>query len=432
MTTSTLPTGEDPAEAVPAVVLADDAARGTAIPTGPLLDVLAPATGEHLLTVEDTAPDLLRLVVSAAAATSRTDWAWLSAEDRARYLFTIADVLAGHVRALATTAALTTGRPLAAGLAHDGPAALAAAFSAAGWADKLPAVGAAHRPGGGAVAVLTTWRTSPADALTAVVAALATGCGVVLRARPAVAAGAEQLVRLVEEAGLPSGLVRLAPGADTAADARLWAHEELVAVRADGSPDDLRAVGTALAHAGTPLLRRVDAPHVDVVLPAADLDAVAGALVAAAAGGAHERPGGSRVVVARSVADALTARVAPLLARLRTGDPLDPATVVGPQPTPHLARAARDALAGALAPPAGLPEGGWWSPPGVVTVGRHSAWPPPGPVLGVRTVRTGADALAHLAGAGSVTVRGGTLGTDAPAAGDPRHDALDLLRACRG
>lgn len=417
---------------VPAVVLADDAARGTAIPTGPLLDVHAPTTGEHLLCVEDTTPDLLRVVVDATAASSRADWAWLSAEDRARYLFTIADVLADHLRPLAVTAALTTGRPVAAGSALDGPAARAAAFSAAGWADKLGAVGAAHRPGGGVVALLTTWRTSTADALTAIVAALATGCGVVLRARPAAAAGAAQLVRLVEDAGLPPGLVRVAPGADAAADARLWDHEELVAVRADGSPDDLRGVGVALARAGTPLRQRVDAPHVDVVLPAADLEAVARALVAAAAGGAHERPGGSRVVVARPIADALVARVAPVVARLRTGHPLDRATAVGPLPTPHLARAAREVLDGATALPAGLPERGWWTPPGVVTVGRHSAWPPPGPVLGVRTVRTAADALPHLEGAGSVTVWGGELGAEAPAPPDPRQDALDLLRACRG
>jgi aldehyde dehydrogenase (NAD+) len=415
-------------DVVPDLVVADGPVGGSG--TGPLLEVLTPTTGERLLSVEDTPPDLVQRIVSDTAATSRSDWAWLSAEDRARFLFAIADVLADHVRALAVTAALTTGRPVAAGYTLDAPAAHAAAFSAAGWADKLEAVGAAHRPGGGVVGVLTTWRTSTADALTAIVAGLATGCGVVLRARPAAAASARQLVRLVEEAGVPHGLVRIAPGADQATDARLWAHEELVAVRADGSLDDLRSVGIALAHAGTPLLQRLDAPHVDVVLPEADLEEVTAALVAASVGGAHERPGGSRVVVARTVADALVARVAPVVARLRTGHPLDRATAVGPVPSPHLARAGHEALDSAL--PSGLPEAGWWTPPGVVTLGRHSAWPPPGPVLGVRTIRSPADVLPHLGGAGSVTVWGGSLGTDVPAPPDPRRDALDLLRACRG
>ncbi|WP_432542439.1 aldehyde dehydrogenase family protein [Kineococcus sp. SYSU DK002] len=417
---------------VPALVLADGPGDGRAAGTGELLDVLAPTTGERLLRVEDTSPDLARDTATAVAATSRTDWAWLSAEDRARFCFAVSDVLAGHVRALAVTAALTTGRPLAAGFTLDAPAAHAAAFSAAGWADKLEAVGAAHRPGGGVVVLLTTWRTSAADALSAVVAALATGCGVVLRARPAAAATARQLVRLFEEAGLPPGLVRSAPGADAAADAALWSHPDLVAVRADGSADDLRGVGVALARRGTPLLHRVDAPHVDVVLTGADLEEVATALVEAAIGGAHERPGGSRVLAERTVVDALVARAAPVVARLRTGHPLDRATAVGPVPTPHLARAAREVLDATAGLPAGLPPGGWWAPPGVATVGRHSAWPPPGPVVGVRSIRSAADALPHLAGAGSVTVWGGELGTEVPAPPDPRRDALDLVRACRG
>nr|WP_246314798.1 aldehyde dehydrogenase family protein [Kineococcus aurantiacus] len=426
------PTPALPAE-VPELVLADgpDGPDGSAPATGDLLDVLAPTTGERLLRVQDTGPDLARDIASAVAATSASDWAWLSPEDRARFLFAVADVLADHVRALAVTAALTTGRPLAAGFTRDAPAAHAAAFSAAGWADKLPAVGAAHRPGGGVVVVLATWRTSTADALSAIVAALATGCGVVLRARPAAAATARQLVRLAEEAGLPPGLVRAAPGADAAADAVLWSHDALVAVRADGSADDLRRVGVALAHRGTPLLQRLDAPHVDVVLAGADLEQVSTALVEASAGGAHQRPGGSRVLVARSVADALTARTAPVVARLRTGHPLDRATVVGPVPTPHLARAAREVLDSTDGLPAGLPPGGWWAPPGLATVGRHSAWPPPGPVLGVRSIRSPADALPHLAGAGSVTVWGGELGAEVPAPPDPRRDALDLVRACR-
>ncbi|PRY13485.1 aldehyde dehydrogenase family protein [Kineococcus rhizosphaerae] len=416
---------------VPDLVLADGpAAPGAA--TGELLDVLAPTTGERLLRVEDTSPDLVRDIASAVATTSTTDWSWLSAEDRARFLFAVADVLADHVRALAVTAALTTGRPLGAGFRQDAPAAHAAAFSAAGWADKLTAVGAGHRPSGGVVVVVTTWRTSTADALSAVVAALATGCGVVLRARPATAATARQLVRLVEEAGVPAGLVRSAPGADAAADAALWSHPDLVAVRADGSADDLRAVGVALAHRGTPLLQRLDAPHVDVVLAGANLEDVAAALVEASTGGAHLRPGGSRVLVVRPVADALVARVAPVVARLRTGHPLDRATAVGPVPTPHLARAAREVLDSTAGLPAGLPPGGWWAPPGLATVGRHSAWPPPGPVLGVRSIRSAADALPHLRDAGSVTVWGGELGTEVPAPPDARRDALDLVRACRG
>ena len=416
--------------------LADAAAAGlpgTVRATGadasaPVIDVHAPATGELLLRVEDTPPEALQRNLAHVAEVSRADWAWLSGEDRARHLYTVADVLTDHLRPLAVTAALTTGRPLGAGLAADGPAARAAAFSCAGWADKLEVAGARPRPGGGVVAVVTTWRSSTADVLTAVLAGLATGCGVVLRPRPAAAASAERLLRVLVEAGLPDGLVQTVPGADVAADEALWNHEALVAVRADGSPEDLRGVGVALAARGTPLLARTDRPAVDVVLAGADLEAVTTHLLAAVAGGAHERPGGSRVLAVRPVAGALMALLDRRVGRLRAGDPLERATVVGPVPTPHLAAAAREAGT-ALAT---LPAGGWWVPPAVAAAGRHSPWPAPGPVLGVRTVRSAADVPAHLDGAGSVTVWGGELGVDVPARPDRRRDALELLRACRG
>ncbi len=398
--------------------------------SAPLLEVRSPTSGERLLDVEDTTPEAVEDVVAAVAAVSRADWAWLSGEDRARHLFAVADVLAAHVRPLAVTAALGTGRPVAAGLSVDGPAAHAAAFSAAGWADKLAEAGARPRPGGGVVVVPTTWRTAAADALGAVVAGLATGCGVLLRPRPAAAAGAARLAALLQEAGLPPGLVATAPGADAATDARLWAHRELVAVRADGCAEDLRALALALAPAGVPLVGRTDGPAVHVVLAGADLAAVLPVLLAAVAGGAHEHPGGTRVLVARGLADALVRRLTPAVRRLRVGDPLERATAVGPLPSPHLALAAREA-AGAPVPD-GLPEQGWWSPPALVRVGRHSPWPPPGPVLGVRGVRSAADVPAHLAGAGSVRVWGGELGAEAPAPPEHRREALELLRACRG
>ncbi len=81
--TATLP------DEVPGLVLADGPGSPTTAPgtTGDLLDVLAPTTGERLLRVEDTGPDLARDIATAVAATSRTDWAWLSAQDRARFLF---------------------------------------------------------------------------------------------------------------------------------------------------------------------------------------------------------------------------------------------------------------------------------------------------------------------------------------------------------
>ncbi|WP_432483625.1 aldehyde dehydrogenase family protein [Kineococcus esterisolvens] len=412
--------------------------------TSPRVDVPRPATGERLLAVADTSHEVLSRVLEGVVAASRAEWAWLSGEDRARHLFTLADVLADHVHPLAVTRALTTGRPVAAGLAADGPQLLDAAFSTAGWADKLDALGA--EPGtGGAVAVLATWRSGPAALVTAVAAALAAGAGALLRPDPQSAATAERLVRACSDAGLPAGLVATAPGCDPVADAVLWEAEGLLAVRADGTAERLHELALDLADRGTPLVADHGTTAVDVVLEGADLDAVVPALLAGLTDGAHTRPGGSRVLVVEPLAEALVARLDAGAAALRPGDPLDRTTRVGPCPTPAVARAAA-AVAGGGTPP-GLPAGGWWAAPAVVATGRRTLPPPPGPVLGVRTVRAGTDPRTLLEEATAVTVWGPSgperrgwlagahrerLGLDSPAGPDARLDAQLLLRACGG
>lgn len=187
-------------------------------------------------------------------AVSRTQWAWLSGEDRARHLFAFAHVLTGHVDALAVS---------------DAPALLDAAFSAAGWADKTAVLGIT--PAAGVVALDHDERTDGPELLTRAVAHLAGGRAVVLRPRPTVVAFAASLVLAATEAGLPEGLLSAAP--------------------------------TTEPLAATPR------PAADVVLAGADPGAVAAHLLTVLAAGADARPDGTRVLVVEDVATALLTRL---------------------------------------------------------------------------------------------------------------------------
>ncbi|WP_244308765.1 aldehyde dehydrogenase family protein [Kineococcus rubinsiae] len=397
--------------------------------SGPLLDVPDPTTGSVLTRVVDTGPVEAAAVLGRCAASAREGWAWLSGEDRARHLYALADALEPAARPLAVTTALVAGRPVRDGLDVDGPALLDAAFSAAGWADKLAAVGVRPRPGG-VVVVVATWRTPAARLAAAVVTALAVGSGVLLRARPAAAPLALRLARACEEAGLPAGLVGVVPGEDPDADAALWDASDLVAVVADGPAADLRELALDLADRGTPLLAQPDPAGVDVVLAGADLDAACAAVLRAVAGGAWRRPGGSRVLVAETLAAGVLARLTEGAASLRVGHPLNRATDVGPCPSAEAARAAASARTRPAAVPADLPEGGWWALPGVLVAGPRTPAPPPGPLVGVRTLKTEAEVPALLVGAGEVTVWGGRHGPGPHRA--PGSAGLDLLRALGG
>lgn len=377
----------------PAVAALPDLVRATGS-LGPVrtVPVTSPTTGTHLLDVEDVDGESLQGNLSAAGDASRTQWAWLSGEDRARHLFAVADVLADHTRALAVTAALTTGRPVVFA-ATDGSAVLDAAFSAAGWADKCPALGITTAAG---VAVVDhDWRTSTPGLVTRVLAHLAGGRAVVLRPRPAVAALAARLVLAATEAGLPAGLLSVAP--------------------------------TSAALSVSP------EPAADVVLAGADLDAVTSHLLSVLAAGALGRPDGTRVLVADDVSAELLDRLEVGAAALTVGDPLDDATQVGPCPTPELAHAFAVARQRPTVVPHALPHGGWWALPA-----------PAAAVLGVRAVHSAEEAHALLATtpATEVTVWGlrpaevhrwrsldglTRLGVDAAALPDHRSTALAVL-----
>nr|WP_240896125.1 aldehyde dehydrogenase family protein [Kineococcus siccus] len=397
--------------------------------SGALLEVPDPTTGEVATRVVDTSGVATAGVLARSAASARESWAWLSGEDRARHLHALADALEAAVRPVAVTEALVAGRPVRDGLDVDGPALLDAAFSAAGWADKLAAVGVRPRPGG-VVVLVATWRTPPADLVAGLVTGLAVGCGVLVRARPAAAPLALLLAGACAGAGLPAGLVGVAPGEDPAADAALWDAGDLAAVVADGPPAALTELAVELADRGTPLAARPDPAGVDVLLPGADLGAACAAVLRAVAGGAWRRPGGSRVLVAEPLAAEVLARLSEGAAALRVGHPLDRATDVGPCPTADVAHAAASARTRPTAVPADLPEGGWWALPGVLVTGPRTAPPPPGPLVGVRTLRGDAEVPALLAGAGEVTVWGGRSGGGPHRAQD--RTGLGLLRRLGG
>ncbi|WP_432545519.1 aldehyde dehydrogenase family protein [Kineococcus sp. SYSU DK004] len=434
---------EDASDAgLPEVCHATVASHGGAT-GGALLDVPDPATGEPLLRVEDAGPQTAAVAASTTARVARGDWAWLAQEDRARWLYVLAAELEARARPVGLTSALVSGRPVAAALHADAARLVDAAFSAAGWADKLPAVGLGARRGG-AVVLRSSWRTPPAALAAAVTGALGVGLGVVLRPTPEAAPLALLLAGAVRTAGLPADLVSVVPGTAPGADKALLTHEDVLAAHADGGAEELRELAVALAELGRPLHQRADATGVDVVLDGADVEDVAEALLDTVRGGAPARPGGSRVLVVAALADRLTERLQEGLAALRVGHPLDRATDVGPCPAADVHHRARALRGRRAALPDDLPAGGWWVLPTLVPLGRRAPVPPAGPVLGVRVVTGDDDVAPLLAGTTHLAVWGGdarralrvlgaaaprAVGLGGPAADDDAADALRLLRA---
>ena len=196
----------------------------------------------------------------------------------------------------------------------------------------------------GVVAVITPFNYPLAIPAWKIAAALTYGNTVVWKAASVVPLLAQRLAQALVEAGLPDGVLNLLQGAGTIGQAMIE-HDEVDAVTFTGS----NAVGRALiARCGvtaTPLQAEMGGKNAAVVLADADLDVALDAVVAGAFRAAGQRcTATSRSIVHADIADEFITRLVDRADQITIGEPLDPATEMGPVVT----EAARASIAAAV------------------------------------------------------------------------------------
>jgi aldehyde dehydrogenase (NAD+) len=138
------------------------------------------------------------------------------------------------------------------------------------------------------------------------------------------------LDRAVADVGAPDGVHRLVL-ADRVDGAALLDDPRVALVSATGSERMGREIGPRVAARFGRTLLELGGNNAAVVAPSADLDLAARGITFAAAGTAGQRcTTMRRLVVHESVVDELLARLVPVFASLRVGDPTDPGVLVGP------------------------------------------------------------------------------------------------------
>ncbi len=139
-----------------------------------------------------------------------------------------------------------------------------------------------------------------------------------------------KLASLMREAGLPDGVLNVVQGDKTAVDA-LIAHPDVAALSFVGSTPVAETINQAGAHHGKRVQALGGAKNHLLVMPDADLDGAADALVGAGYGSAGERcMAVSAVLAVGETADPLVEKIAERVRRLRVGDGLDPNADMGP------------------------------------------------------------------------------------------------------
>lgn len=307
---------------------------------GGRFDVLNPATEEVLASVANGTVEDARAAVDAAAA-AFDDWAGRSPRERGEVLRKAFELFIAQKERFARLMTLENGKALSDSRAE---AAYAAEFFRwyseeaprnLGSVSKAPASGARilvhHKPAGIAVLV-TPWNFPAAMGTRKIGPALAAGCPVVLKPASETPLTMLALAALLEEAGVPPGVVNILPSRNSGAVVDAMLKDPRVRVISfTGSTE----VGRRLLHAAadkvvTPAMELGgNAPF--LVFEDADLDAaVEGAMIAKMRNGGEACTAANRFYVHERVHDAFVQKLAAKMGALKVGNGLEDGVAVGP------------------------------------------------------------------------------------------------------
>jgi phenylacetaldehyde dehydrogenase len=306
-----------------------------------------PATGEVLAQVaEGNHLDVDRAVAAARKAFENGPWRRLTASERGRLIWKLADLLEAHVEEFAQLESLDNGKPVGVARVADVPLAVDLFRYMAGWATKIEGntipISVPYTPGTqylaytlrepvGVVAQIIPWNFPLLMAAWKLGPALAAGCTIVLKPAEQTPLSALRLGELICEAGFPDGVVNIVPGFGETAGAALAAHPDVDKVAFTGSTE----VGKLILGAAAGNLKKVSlelgGKSPNIVCKDADIEAsIPGVSSAIFFNHGQCCCAGSRLFIEKPIFDKVVAGVADDAKKIKVGPGMDLATQMGP------------------------------------------------------------------------------------------------------
>lgn len=308
---------------------------------GTTFETLDPGDGTSLAVVaEGKAADIDRAVSAAQKAFRESEWARMPANDRAVFLHRLADLVDKHRDALSQLESLDVGKPLYQAEGFDIPNVAQTLRWYADFAvhtrirEPIAVSGFEARqvrfPYGVAAFILpwnfplllVGWNLSPA---------LAAGNTVVVKPAEDTPLSTLYLCKLVEEAGIPEGVVNVVPGYGETAGAALAAHTGINRMGFTGSPEVGRLIAAAGGKNLVPVKLELGGKGAAVVFDDVDLEEVAQKLVAAVTLNTGQVCcTATRWLLHEKIWDGFVPAAKKMLQAMKIGHGLDPATQMGP------------------------------------------------------------------------------------------------------
>ncbi len=290
-------------------------------------------------TIPQASPEDVERAISAAREAFDTEWKNTNGLERARLMNRLADLLDADAERMARLETTDNGKVIRETSNQMRFAARIYRFYA-GYADKLygevipldnPKIfDYTAREPLGVVALITAWN-SPIVLLTNKLApALAAGNAVVIKPSEQASATTLEFGRFVKEAGFPDGVVNVVTGDGRVGEA-LTKTPAVDKISFTGSARVGRIIAGSASKNLVPVTLELGGKSPNIIFEDANLEqAIPGALAGIFGAAGQTCIAGSRLLVQNSIYGEVVSRVAERARAVRLGNPIDPATEMGP------------------------------------------------------------------------------------------------------
>ncbi|HEY7784001.1 MAG TPA: betaine-aldehyde dehydrogenase [Pyrinomonadaceae bacterium] len=300
-----------------------------------------PATGETLAEVAEADKADIDKAVAAARKAFDGKWSKLSARDRGRLIYKLAQLIEEKANDLAALETADNGKPIRESLYVDLPQVAENFEYFAGWATKIegetiPVPGKMFnytlREPVGVCGQIIPWNFPLLMAAWKLAPALAAGNTVVLKPAEQTPVTAMELGQLIAEAGFPEGVVNIVPGFGETAGAALASHPGINKIAFTGSTEVGKIIARAAADNLTKVSLELGGKAPNIVFADADLEqAVNGAMMGIFFNQGQVCCAGSRLFVEEAMKEKFLERLTEKASKITVGDPMAQTTMMGPQ-----------------------------------------------------------------------------------------------------
>lgn len=359
--------------------------------SGKTFNSINPSTGDVITAVYEADKEDVDCAVNVAEQVYYGEWSKVTASERGKMIWRLADLIEEHLEPLAQLESLDNGKPINHARAADLPLSIDHFRYYAGWATKVSGEVIENSTGKemftytrrepvGVVGQIIPWNFPLLMLAWKMGAALATGNVIVFKTAEQTPLTALYLANLINEAGFPPGVVNILSGYGETAGAAIVNHPRIRKVAFTGSTE----VGKLIQQQATGNLKRLSlelgGKSPNIIFSDADLDkAIPGAMLGIFFNMGQACSAGSRLYIHKNIYDEVLSKLQEKASQMQVGMGLDETTDIGPlvskeqfQRVSSYLTEGHDAGAEAIIGGQPLDRSGFYIPPTIFADTNHS------------------------------------------------------------